>query len=715
MILKGLPLLLLATLFVVEVRTEDNWSWGSEDQENVTSTESTILLETQTDDTNMTTTVDLASPSSEPLVENGTAPTGRFFGFKEKLCKLGLGKNCNKNFQPSAQSHHGAFTKPLKPSNSYGAPAISQASISSYTSYDQHQNVQYKPHGQHALLPAVVPLPPKSIHPIKGIISSLGSTFASLIPSHYKPAKPIAPLPSAHNKPAYDNLKPSYVAPIVHHTHSHTHIHQAHNVPGVSTIQTVTIAPTVITTTIIQPVVVSTIHPTIVTSQTAVWTQIPQPTLVPSPSLPRPSLPPVILEVETSYIEPKLDYTEECQCVPENYCEINDVVSYKSSKDISHLLDARNRKTDIISNATDLPETTNNSTILSIELPSEADSLANEQESDEKRLRRDIKNYPANISIQQFITDAEGHIINGYTPGQNGCNSQHVCCRNPLYPSISPKYTCGRSSKNGLLGRVKTPQYEQGDTEFGEYPWQAAILKSNGNNTKTYVCGGVLVDDLYILTAAHCVDGLNPNDLIVRLGEWDVAQTSEFFQHIEVDVIKMAIHKDFYKGNLQNDIAALTLRSKIDFSNNSNFPHISPVCLPSVSSDFTNQECTVTGWGKDAFGEQGKFQRILKEVSVPVVGRQKCQGDLRRTRLGADFSLQDGMLCAGGEQDKDACKGDGGSPLVCKDPVSGSYHLAGLVSWGIGCGHREVPGVYVDVKHYLPWITGLQQSASHSY
>jgi secreted trypsin-like serine protease len=118
--------------------------------------------------------------------------------------------------------------------------------------------------------------------------------------------------------------------------------------------------------------------------------------------------------------------------------------------------------------------------------------------------------------------------------------------------------------------------------------------------------------------------------------------------------------------------------------------------------DFSNQRCWVTGWGKDAFGDAGNYQHVMKEVDVPVVANPECERRLRQTRLGFDFALHPGFMCAGGEEGKDACKGDGGGPLVCE--VNGAWQLAGLVSWGIGCGQKSIPGVYVKVPgnfHYI--------------
>ena len=142
----------------------------------------------------------------------------------------------------------------------------------------------------------------------------------------------------------------------------------------------------------------------------------------------------------------------------------------------------------------------------------------------------------------------------------------------------------------------------------GEYPWQVAILKKDPQES-VYVCGGTLIDNLHIITAAHCVKTYTHYDLRVRLGEWDVNHDVEFYPYIERDVSLLQIHPEFYAGTLQNDIAILRMDKPVDLINN---PHISAACLPDPHTDFVGSRCWTTGWGKDAFGDYGKYQNILK-------------------------------------------------------------------------------------------------------
>ncbi|XP_049860124.1 uncharacterized protein LOC126354469 isoform X1 [Schistocerca gregaria] len=324
-----------------------------------------------------------------------------------------------------------------------------------------------------------------------------------------------------------------------------------------------------------------------------------------------------------------------------------------------------------------------------VAFPSDRRSFTEADDYDDKRTKRHTEPPPSQVVHRQKRQAFGGR-----------CGPRLVCCRRPSQPAYRPSQAgqCGRRNAHGINGRIKTPVYVDGESEFGEYPWQVAILKKDSQES-VYVCGGTVIDELHILTAAHCVKSYSPYDLRVRAGEWDVNHDVEFYPHVERDVAQVQVHPEFYAGTLYNDLAVLRLASPLDLARS---PHISPACLPPPGADFSGQRCWATGWGKDAFGDYGKYQNILKEVEVPILPFHQCQSLLQQTRLGFDFRLHNGFLCAGGEEGKDACKGDGGGPLVCER--GGVWHVAGVVSWGVGCGQRGVPGVYVNVARYNDWI-----------
>ncbi|XP_066991667.1 phenoloxidase-activating factor 2 [Anabrus simplex] len=282
-----------------------------------------------------------------------------------------------------------------------------------------------------------------------------------------------------------------------------------------------------------------------------------------------------------------------------------------------------------------------------------------------------------------------------------------VCCQAPIKDPVEPpppvrNGNCGARHPEGVGFRITGDN--DNESQFGEFPWMVAILREetlgdNPEKLNVYKCGGSLIHQQMVLTAAHCVyaaqDGLK-----IRAGEWDTQTKNEVLPHQDRNVINVFIHPDYHSGALYNDVALLLLDKPVALADN-----VDVVCLPEQDQVFDHSRCFASGWGKDVFGKEGRYQVILKKVELPVVPRDTCINSLRQTRLGNYFELHESFICAGGEQGKDTCKGDGGSPLVCPSPNDQlRYQQAGIVAWGIGCGENNTPGVYANVAKLRSWI-----------
>lgn len=128
-----------------------------------------------------------------------------------------------------------------------------------------------------------------------------------------------------------------------------------------------------------------------------------------------------------------------------------------------------------------------------------------------------------------------------------------------------------------------------------------------------------------------------------------------------------------------------------------------PLCLPDENEIVrSGTYCTVTAWGSVNTSQTHKTTDKLRFVKVPIVDREQCERKFQNTKLGSRFNLHQSFVCAGGEEGLDSCTNDGGSPLICSNGES--YFLHGLVSWGLGCGEKGIPGVYTNIPHLLKWI-----------
>lgn len=250
------------------------------------------------------------------------------------------------------------------------------------------------------------------------------------------------------------------------------------------------------------------------------------------------------------------------------------------------------------------------------------------------------------------------------------------------------------------------------ETIFGEFPWMAIILTSEDSDGERidnlFVCGASIVAPNIILTAAHCVYQRDSSLLKIRAGEYDTRSGSrvEPLPHQDIRVSHVYIHPKYNPKVLYNDIALITTEQPFNVSQN-----VGSICIPLINSDFAantaydSRQCLATGWGKDAFGADARYQTTLKKVDLSLVSHDQCQKRLRGTRLGPYYILDQSFLCAGGEEGADTCEGDGGGPLICalkSDP--NRYVQVGIVSWGIGCG-TNVPAVYASLHSNINWLT----------
>ncbi|XP_037030140.1 serine protease Hayan-like isoform X2 [Bradysia coprophila] len=312
------------------------------------------------------------------------------------------------------------------------------------------------------------------------------------------------------------------------------------------------------------------------------------------------------------------------------------------------------------------------------------DSQSNGESNNDLSFSRPKTTEPSNVTPGPGTTPSR-------PPTRLGQRRSEIACEN--YTSLSSPFI-----NQNILGGVPT--------SLGEFPHMAALgfpSQEFGRFEFDFNCGGSVISENYILTAAHCVTDRNL-PTVVKTGKITLLTNDDGVPGVTSTIAEIITHPDYRPSRRYDDIALIRVSSPIPFGDN-----IRPACLRSNISDVEpNVQLIVTGWGRTSIEKAERSNALLK-TNLTGVALESCNASLLGYNAN-DRSLRNGVnlgqICAyDPDARQDSCEGDSGGPLQIYSP-NGMSTIVGVTSFGISCG-SALPSVYARVAFYLDWIESI--------
>lgn len=271
-----------------------------------------------------------------------------------------------------------------------------------------------------------------------------------------------------------------------------------------------------------------------------------------------------------------------------------------------------------------------------------------------------------------------------------------VCFLASVAVSVSSDCECGleRVESRIIRGREATPH---------QYPWMVYMTMKMQSGMAA--CGGTIINDRFILTAAHCVADSGPSGVkVYPLIHKKPSALGMLLGTGSIAVKRIYVHREYMnKTNTMNDIALLEMKGKFKFTDD-----FGPICLPSLDSLTTDTKLKAIGWGiVNPFTHQEA--KTLREANIDYIPHSECKKTLGVATLASGYALDDDLIiCAGGQTG--VCSGDSGGPLFTR--VHGKHYQVGIASFAlVDCGLQTyAPGAFARVTSQLAWIENITKT-----
>ncbi|XP_063045197.1 chymotrypsin A-like isoform X2 [Engraulis encrasicolus] len=243
---------------------------------------------------------------------------------------------------------------------------------------------------------------------------------------------------------------------------------------------------------------------------------------------------------------------------------------------------------------------------------------------------------------------------------------------------VSTAFGCGNPAiKPVITGYSRIVNGEEAVPH--SWPWQVSLQDYTG----FHFCGGSLINENWVVTAAHC--NVRTSHRVI-LGEHNKAANGEEIQVMKVG--KVFKHPKYNQFTINNDVLLIKLASPAQIN-----PRVSPVCVAETNDNFPGgMRCVTSGWGLTKHSSD--TPALLQQASLPLLSNTQCKQFWGNR-------ISDLMICAGASG-ASSCMGDSGGPLVCEQ--AGAWTLVGIVSWGSGTCTPTMPGVYARVTALRSWM-----------